>query len=496
MENQNKAVTMEKIISLAKQRGFIFPGSDIYGGLQNAWDFGPLGVELKNNIKAAWWKRFVSRKGDMVGIEAALLMNTRVWEASGHVGSFTDPLIECEKCHHRFRADHLVEKHFSDNPDISHEPVSSDLNKLNDDIKSLGIKCPDCGGKLMEVQQFNMMLRTFLGATDPIEVVFRAGMEGKATDAAIAIKNTQVYFRPETAQGMFVNFKNIIDSTRRKLPFGIAQIGKAFRNEITPGNYIFRTREFEQMEIEYFIPLPKEDSEWEGYFEAWRKEMHEWMTKLGIKPEEIHELDVPKEDLAHYSKKTIDFEYDFPFGRKELYGLAYRTDFDLKNHGEKSGVNLKYKDNETGEEYYPHVIEPTFGVERSVLAAMCSAYTEEQAATSEEGETDVRVVMKFPKWLAPVKVAVLPLSKKEELSSVAKKLADDLREEIVTDYDETQSIGKRYRRQDEIGTPYCVTVDFETLNDNAVTVRDRDTMKQERIAISDLKKYLTEKLAE
>ena len=447
MAEKTGAVTMEKIISLAKQRGFIFPGSDIYGGLQNAWDFGPLGVELKNNIKAAWWKRFVSRRGDMVGLEAALLMNTAVWEASGHVSNFSDPLVECEKCHHRFRMDTLE-----------------------------GDKCPDCGGSFMEAQQFNLMLKTSLGAT--------------------ADKSSEVYFRPETAQGMFVNFKNIIDSTRRKLPFGIAQIGKAFRNEITPGNYIFRTREFEQMEIEYFIPLPENDAEWEGYFEEWRKEMHEWMTDLGIKADQIHELDVLKEDLAHYSKKTIDFEYDFPFGRKELYGLAYRTDFDLRNHGEKSGVNLKYRDTETGKEYYPHVIEPTFGVERSVLAAMCSAYTEEQAPTSEEGEADIRVVMKFPKWLAPVKAAVLPLSKKEELSSVARKIADNLRLEMTTEYDETQSIGKRYRRQDEIGTPYCITVDFETLNDNAVTVRDRDTMKQERVKIEELKSYLAGKLAD
>ncbi|MDD4931555.1 MAG: glycine--tRNA ligase [Candidatus Colwellbacteria bacterium] len=467
---------MEKIISLAKQRGFIFPGSEIYGGLQNAWDFGPLGTELKNNIKAAWWKRFVSRRGDMVGLEAALLMNTKVWEASGHVSNFSDPLVECEKCHHRFRADHIVEKYLKDNPDTIHEAVSADLVKLSRDIESFHINCSDCGGKLMSPQQFNLMLKTSLGAT--------------------ADKTSDVYFRPETAQGMFVNFKNIIDSTRKKLPFGIAQIGKAFRNEITPGNYIFRTREFEQMEIEYFISLPKKDADWERVFEEWRKEMHEWMSYLGIKPDEVHELDVPKEDLAHYSKKTIDFEYDFPFGRKELYGLAYRTDFDLRNHGEKSGANLKYKDNETGEEYYPHVIEPTFGVERSVLAAMCSAYTEETVGNSDEEESETRIVMKFPSWLAPVKVAVLPLSKKDELSSVARKLADDLRTEFTTDYDETQSIGKRYRRQDEIGTPYCVTVDFDSLNDNAVTVRDRDTMKQERIAISDLKKYLSEKLAE
>ncbi|MDD5098902.1 MAG: glycine--tRNA ligase, partial [Candidatus Colwellbacteria bacterium] len=426
---------------------FIFTGSEIYGGLQNAWDFGPLGVELKNNIKNAWWKRFVSGRGDMAGIEAALLMNTRVWEASGHISNFSDPLVECVECHHRFRSDQLE----------------------ND-------KCPDCGGKFAEAKQFNLMLKTHLGATDE--------------------KASEVYFRPETAQGMFVNFKNIIESTRKRLPFGIAQIGKAFRNEITPGNYIFRMREFEQMEIEYFIPKPESDADWEEHFEDWRKEMHSWMSYLGIKPDEVHELDVPKEDLAHYSKKTIDFEYDFPFGRKELYGLAYRTDFDLRNHGEKSGADLKYKDPETGEEYYPHVIEPTFGVERSVLAAMCSAYTEEEAPTAEEGETDMRVVMKFPKWLSPVKAAVLPLSKKEELSSVAKKIADDLRGSMTTEYDETQSIGKRYRRQDEIGTPYCVTVDFDSLTDKKVTVRDRDTMKQDRVEISGLKEYLVKNLAE
>jgi glycyl-tRNA synthetase len=326
------------------------------------------------------------------------------------------------------------------------------------------------------------MLKTHLGATEE--------------------KASEVYFRPETAQGIFVNFKNIIDSSRVKLPFGVGQIGKAFRNEITPGNFIFRTREFEQMEIEYFIGVPEKDADWNVYFEMWRREMLEWIEYLGIDTKkEINELEVPGEDLAHYSKRTIDFEYKFPFGTKELYGLAYRGDFDLKNHGEQSGADLKYKDPETGEEFYPHVIEPTFGVERSMLAAMCSAYTEEEAPTasstsSEQAgpETETRVVMKFPKWLAPVKVAVLPLSKKEELSSVAKELADDLRKEIAIDYDETQSIGKRYRRQDEIGTPYCVTVDFDSLEDKKATVRDRDTMKQERIAIAEIKDYLLEKL--
>jgi len=441
---------MEKIVSLAKQRGFVYPGSEIYGGLQNSWDFGPLGAQMKFNIKNAWWKRFVQSRGDMVGVDAAIVMNPRVWQVSGHTGSgFSDPLVECKKCHERFRADQI------------------DINA----------PCPTCRAEntFTQPRQFNILMKTFLGA-----------VEGE---------KSEVYLRGETAQGMFVNFKNILDSTRRKLPFGIAQIGKAFRNEITPGNFIFRTREFEQMEIEYFISKPKSDNGWQVYFEEWRKLMHQWINDLGIKQNEIHELEVAKEDLAHYSKRTIDFEYDFPFGTKELYGLAYRTDFDLRNHGENSGVSFKYKDLETGEEYYPHVIEPTFGVERSLLAAMCSAYTEEEVETA-SGEKDIRVVMRFPKWLSPIKVAVLPLSKKEELSSVAEKIVNELRSEFVADYDETQSIGKRYRRQDEIGTPYCVTVDFDSLTDNRVTVRDRDTMKQERILIAELKDYLKAKLAE
>ncbi len=442
---ENNSQKMDKIISLAKQRGFVYPGSEIYGGLQNAWDFGPLGVELKKNIKDEWWNWFVRRRGDMTGVETALIMNTKVWEASGHISNFTDPLSECEKCHKRFRTDYLEDKD----------------------------KCPECEGHLLEAKQFNLMLTTHLGAS-----------EDKASEA---------YFRPETAQGMFVDFKNVLDSSRRRLPFGIAQIGKAFRNEITPGNYIFRTREFEQMEIEYFINIPKEDSEWEIAFEQWRLDMREWMNHIGLREEDIYELDVPKEDLAHYSKKTIDFEYKFPFGQKELYGLAYRTNFDLSNHGERSGQNIKYRDPISNEEFYPHVIEPTFGVERTVLAAMCSAYNEEEVG-GEEGEKETRVVMKFPKWLAPVKAAILPLSKKEELTVPAKALADDLRKEFVVEYDETQSIGKRYRRQDEIGTPYCITFDFDSLEDKKVTVRDRDTMIQERIEIAGLANYLHEKL--
>ncbi|MFA4999686.1 MAG: glycine--tRNA ligase [Parcubacteria group bacterium] len=432
---ENSQDKMDKIISLAKRRGFIYPGSEIYGGLQNAWDFGPLGAEMKMNIKAEWWNRFVRRREDMVGIDTALIMNNKVWEASGHMANFNDPLSECEDCHERFRTDQLEEN-----------------------------KCPKCGGKLMESRQFNMMLKTHLGATED--------------------KSSEVYFRPETAQGMFINFQNVVDSLRTKPPFGIAQIGKAFRNEITPGNYIFRTREFEQMEIEYFIPVPKTDADWQKVFEFWKEEMKSWIAHAGIKTEEIYEMEVSKEELAHYSKRTVDFEYKFPFGQRELYGLAYRTDFDLKNHG------LKYKDAETGNEYIPHVIEPTFGVERTVLAAMCSAYTEENAPTAEKGESDVRVVMKFPEWLAPVKVAVLPLSKKADLSAKSRKLAADLRKEFTVTYDETQSIGKRYRRQDEIGTPYCVTVDFESLKDGKATVRDRDTMGQKRINMNNLLAYL------
>ncbi|MCL4406085.1 MAG: glycine--tRNA ligase [Patescibacteria group bacterium] len=457
---------MEKILSLAKRRGFVFPGSEIYGGLQNAWDFGPLGVELKRNIKAAWWNRFIHRRSDMTGIDASILMNTKVWEASGHLKNFSDPLVECEKCHKRFRFDEVIKDleqfdRYKDDPEGLKEFYSRE-------------RCPLCGANFSFPRQFNLMLKTHLGATED--------------------KASEVYFRPETAQGIFVNFKNILDTKRMDLPFGVGQIGKAFRNEITPGNFIFRTREFEQMEIEYFIPVPKSDGDWNKYFEMWRKEMIDWTASLGVDVEkEINELEVPKEELAHYSKRTIDFEYHFPFGAKELYGLAYRTDFDLKNHGERSGVNLKYKDPETGEEFYPHVIEPTFGVERSVLAAMCSAYAEEQAPSAgSEEKTETRVVMRFPKWLAPVKVAVLPLSKKEELSSVARPLAEELRRDFIVDYDETQSIGKRYRRQDEIGTPYCVTIDFDSLNDHQATVRDRDTMKQERVAISEIKSYLLE----
>jgi glycyl-tRNA synthetase len=445
--NKSQPGLMEKLISLCKRRGFIFPGSEIYGGLANSWDYGPLGVELKNNIKQMWWKRFVQQRPDVSGIDTALVMNPKVWEASGHVSNFSDPLVECKKCHERFRADHL---------------------------EAGAKKCPSCGGELTAPRQFNMMLKTFLGPAEE--------------SANVA------YFRPETAQGMFVNFKNVAETTRRRLPFGIAQIGKAFRNEITPGNFIFRTREFEQMEIEYFIKPPKNDGEWQEVFETWLEEMRAWLGILGVKKENLHFVDIPDGERAHYSKRTIDIEYNFPFGQKELYGLAYRTDFDLKNHMEKSGEDLRYLDPETNERYLPHVIEPTWGVDRSVLVTMLEAYHEEAAPTAKKGETEERVVMRFPKWLAPFKAAILPLSKKEELAVIAEPLYNELRQHFAVDYDETQSIGKRYRRQDEIGTPYCITIDFDTPKDNAVTVRDRDSMKQERITIADLVDYLKDKL--
>lgn len=424
---------MDKIISLCKRRGFIFPGSEIYGGLANSWDYGPLGFELKNNIRQEWLRFFV-RRNDMMAIDAALIMSPKVWEASGHVSNFTDPLVECKKCHHRFRQDQVSDK------------------------------CPDCGGGFTQAKQFNLLFRTFLGPTEE--------------------KAAEVYLRGEIAQAMFVNFQNVLQTTRKYLPFGIASQGRVFRNEITPGNFIFRTREFELMEFEYFV----REQDWQKYFDYWLEEMRNWLKHLGVK--NWKEVEIPEGERAHYSKRTIDIEYDYPFGQKELYGLAYRTDFDLKNHTEKSGQDLRYTDPATKEKFLPHVIEPTFGVDRSVLVAMLEAYHEEEAPTAEEGETEKRVVLKFPKWLAPYKVAVLPLSKKEELSAIAKPLYEDLVKNFVCDYDETQSIGKRYRRQDEIGTPYCVTVDFETINDQAVTVRDRDTMKQERIKISELKNYL------
>jgi len=429
---------MQKIISLCKRRGFVFPGSEIYGGLANSWDYGPLGVELKNNIKQLWWRRFVQSRDDVVGIDASLIMNPKVWEASGHLATFSDPLVECKKCHERFRADSI----------------------------DLGAPCPKCGAKkqFTESKQFNLMLKTFLGPAEE--------------QANVA------YLRPEIAQAMFVDFKQVSDTSRKKIPFGIASQGRAFRNEITPGNFIFRTREFDLMEFEYFI----EEKEWEKWFEYWQKEMREWIAKdLGIDSKKVHELEIPKEDRAHYSKRTVDFEYDYPFGRKELYGLAYRTDFDLKNHEKKSGQNLKYRDSETGEEFLPHVIEPTFGLDRSVLVTLLNAYYEDEK----------RVVLKLPVKLAPYKAAVFPLlANKPELVSLARKIYDDLRKNVMVAWDSRGNIGKRYYSQDEIGTPYCITVDFDSLEKKDVTLRDRDNMKQERVKIDELPGILAKKLSE
>jgi len=429
-------VSMEKIVSLAKRRGFIYQGSEIYGGLAGTWDYGPMGVELKNNIKNLWWRMFVQERDDMYGVDAAILMHPKVWEASGHVSGFSDPLVECTKCKKRFRADHLEDK----------------------------VKCAECGGKLGEARQFNMMFKTQIGATED------------ATSVS--------YLRPETAGGMFVNFKNVIDSQHPKMPFGLGQIGKAFRNEIAPRDFIFRSREFEQMEIEYFV----NPRDWEAKFEEFRVAMHEWMKRVGITSGKVTELEVADSDRAHYSKRTIDFEFEYPFGVKELYGLAYRTDFDLKAHAEHSTVELSVLDDETNEKYVPHVIEPSFGVDRTVLAVLVSAYRE-------EGEGDAaRVYLALPKEVAPVKAAVFPLLKnKPELVAKAREVYLALKKEIPQImWDDNGNIGKRYRRQDEIGTPVCITIDFDTLGESGdekkdtVTVRNRDTGEQERVNISDL----------
>jgi len=414
---------LTKIVALTKRRGFISPGSEIYGGLANSWDFGPLGVELKNNIKNLWWERFIHKRDDIVGLDSTIIMNSKVWEASGHVKGFIDILAECKDCHNRFRIDELQDKN----------------------------KCPQCKGQLIDPRQFNIMFKTNLGPVD----------------------GDIVYLRPETAQGMFVDFKNIIDTTCQTLPFGIAQVGKAFRNEITPGNFIFRLREFEMMEIEYFV----REKDWKKYFEYWRKEVLDWIKEIGIDVKKIHEAEIPEGERAHYSKRTIDFEYEFPFGQKELYGLAYRTDFDLKKHEEVSGKNLKYKDPETGEEFWPHVIEPTWGVERSVLAILCESYHEDKE----------RVVLRLKPKLAPFKAAVFPLlANKPKLVELARKIYENLRQEIFVAWDDRGNIGKRYYAQDEIGTILSVTIDFQTLEDQTVTLRDRDTARQVRLKITEL----------
>ncbi len=466
---------MEKIVSLCKRRGFVFPGSDIYGGLSNSWDYGPLGVELKNNIKQLWWKRFVQSREDVVGLDAALIMNPKVWEASGHVATFSDPLVECKKCHQRFRADHHLEAIHKWVISPNEFPKEKDLPE---DIKGLLICSVSDPVHLRQhdlgpAKQFNLMFKTFIGPSED--------------------QTSVAYFRPETAQAMFVQFKNVLDTTRRKLPFGIAQQGKAFRNEITPGNFIFRTREFEQMEIEYFIPVPTVDADWNEYFELWRQDILSWITRdLGLSMEHIHELEVPREDLAHYSKRTMDFEYHFPFGVKELYGLAYRTDFDLKNHERASGQELKYTDPETGEKTVPHVIEPTWGVDRTFLAVLCEHYKEQI-----DGENK-RVYLSLPPKLAPYKCAVFPLLKnKPELVAKAKEIYSQLASHdslLPVAWDDRGNVGKRYYSQDEIGTPFCITVDFDTLENDTVTVRDRDTAEQVRVNLDELVNYLNEKI--
>ena len=430
---------MEKLVSLCKRRGFIYPGSEIYGGLANTFDFGPLGVELANNIRKSWWKYFVQNRDDMYGLDGGILMNPKIWEASGHTTGFIDVLVECKKCHKRFRAEQLDEK-----------------------------ECPDCGGEFTEAKKFVPMFKTFVG---PVE-----------NSSALA------YLRPETAQAIFVNFKNIIDSFHPDLPFGIAQIGKAFRNEITLGNFIFRKLEFEQMEIEYFI---KEDN-WKKYFKEWKEQMEKWFLGLGINKKNIRWREHDEKELAHYSKKTEDLEYNFPFGGfKELYGLAYRADYDLKNHSEKSGKDLRYINSETNERFYPHVIEPSFGLERTMLAILSEAYSEEDV------KEEKRVVMKFAPQIAPIKAAVFPLLKnKPELVEKARKIYQDLKKTFEIAWDDRGNIGKRYFAQDEIGTPFCITIDFDTLEKNDVTVRDRDTMKQKRVKVDELADYLQKKLNE
>ena len=455
MKNSEKS--METIVALAKGRGFVYAGSEIYGGLSNTWDYGPLGVELKNNVKKAWWKKFVQENQYNVGLDSAILMNPQVWVASGHVGGFSDPLMDCKDCKTRHRADKLIE-------DTGVNPAGWSFEQMSDYIKENNIVCPDCGScNFTDIRKFNLMFKTFQGVTE---------------DA----KN-EIFLRPETAQGIFVNFANIQRTTRRKLPFGVCQVGKSFRNEITPGNFIFRTREFEQMELEFFCK-PGTDLEW---FKYWKDTCKNWLLSLGIREENLRLRDHEQEELSHYSNATTDFEFLFPFGWGELWGIADRTDFDLSAHMKESTKSLEYFDQETGEKFVPYVIEPSLGADRVLLAFLCDAYDEE---TDEKGDT--RTVLRLHPALAPYKAAVLPLSKK--LSEKAMEVFHTLAKDYMIDFDDAGSIGKRYRREDEIGTPFCITYDFESEEDGCVTVRDRDTMKQERIAIADLSDYIKSKL--
>ncbi|MBL8030157.1 MAG: glycine--tRNA ligase [Candidatus Doudnabacteria bacterium] len=444
---------MDKIVSLCKRRGFVFPGSEIYGGLANSWDYGPLGTELKNNIKQLWWKKFVQQRDDVVGVDAALIMNPKVWQASGHVATFNDPLVEDKETHERFRLDHFLEEN-------GVQVAGMTFEQMVETLKKMGLRSPK-GNELTEPKKFNMMFKTNLGPVDD--------------------EDSKVYLRPETAQGMFVNFKNILGTSRKQLPFGIAQIGPAFRNEITPGNFIFRTREFEQMEIEYFV----RPEEWEKWFEYWLDQQKEWCKEIGIFDQAVF-IEIPEADRAHYSKRSIDTEFKFPFGQKELYGLAYRTDYDLKNHQEKSGQSLEYTDPQTGEKVLPHCIEPTWGVSRTFLAVLTSAYDDSDPEN---------ITLKLPYKLAPYKAAVFPLLKnKPELVSKAREIYENLRKDFMVAWDDRGNVGKRYYSQDEIGTPFCITVDFDSLEDGAVTIRNRDTKQQERIKIEEVRGYIMNQL--
>ena len=473
---KNTEKTMEKIVALCKGRGFVFSGSEIYGGLANTWDYGPLGVELKNNVKKAWWKKFVQENPYNVGLDSAILMNPQTWVASGHLGGFADPLMDCKECKERFRADKLIEDWAAENNVTLEKPIDAfSQAEMKDFIESNNIPCPTCGKhNFTDIRQFNLMFKTFQGVTE---------------DA----KNT-VYLRPETAQGIFVNFQNIVRTTRRKLPFGVCQVGKSFRNEITPGNFTFRTREFEQMELEVFCE-PGTDLEW---FQYWRGFCRDWLLSLNIKEENLRLRDHDPEELCFYSKATTDFEFLFPFGWGELWGVADRTDYDLTQHQTTSGKDMTYFNQEKGGRFIPYVVEPSLGADRVTLAFLVEAYDEEVVGQDKNGNDDVRVVMHFHPALAPFKAAVLPLSKK--LTPAAEELYHELQKDFMVDFDDAGSIGKRYRREDEIGTPYCITVDFQTVGDDktpadhCVTIRDRDTMDQVRVPIDQVKNWLAERV--
>ena len=455
---KNEEKTMEQVINLCKGRGFVYPGSEIYGGLANSWDYGPLGVEFKNNVKKAWWKKFVQESPYNVGLDSAIIMNPQTWVTSGHVGGFSDPLMDCKDCKARYRADKLIE-------DEGGRAEGMTFEQMSDYIKEHGIACPACGSKnFTDIRKFNLMFKTFIGVTEDAK--------------------SEVYLRPETAQGIFVNFANVQRTTRKKLPFGICQVGKSFRNEITPGNFTFRTREFEQMECEFFCK-PDTDLEW---FHYWKDYCKNWLLTLGMKEENMRLRDHEKEELSFYSKATTDIEYLFPFGWGELWGIADRTNYDLGRHQEASGKSLDYFDQDTGERYVPYVVEPSLGADRVALAFLCEAFDIEKLEDGTE-----RTVMHFHPALAPFKAAVLPLSKK--LSDKAMEIYQDLAKYFMVDFDETGAIGKRYRREDEIGTPFCITYDFESENDGCVTVRDRDTMEQVRMPISELRAYIEERIA-